>query len=329
MNRARLPFWIAGLASLAVATTLVGARFANHFSGNRYLVLLTFLTPAGFIAAAISALLLLALVLGYPRRLASVVLALALAVGGLAAWQQWPLYSADTPPAGLARITVITTNLMSGHADLTAIMTAAEFNRADVIVFEEMTPNAAATAASQTASSNYPYRLGEPVEGVGGTVVWSRFKIKDARPLSVSNSGWAMKIKAEPKFFLVVGNTSSPSGDVGMWQRDMKSLRDEAVVAKAQGPTIVAGNLNATSDHDEYQRFESEGFRGTADACGVGWQPTWPQPGFDPVPKRFPIAVVRIDHVLIDNTFSCVKSTAVPIAGTDHQAVIATLEPRG
>ena len=328
MNRARLPFWIAGLASLAVAATFVGARIANHYSGNRYLVLLTFLTPAGFIAAVISALLLLALVLGYPRRLASVVLALALAVGGVAAWQQWPLYSADTPPAGLARITVITTNLMSGHADLTAIMTAAEFNRADVIVFEEMTPNAASTAASQAASSNYPYRVGEPVEGLGGTVVWSRFKIKDARPLSVSNSGWVMKIKAEPKFFLVVGNTSSPSGDVGIWQRDLESLRDASAMAKTQGPTIVAGNLFATSDHAEYQRFEAEGFRGTADACGVGWQPTWPQPGFGPVPERFPIAVVRIDHVLIDDTFSCVKSTTVPIAGTDHQAVIATLEPR-
>jgi len=116
--------------------------------------------------------------------------------------------------------------------------------------------------------------------------------------------------------------TSSDAGQVGCHPE----LASAAVAAS--GPTLVAGDFNATLDHQPMRELDGRGFQDAAALANSGWQPTWPASDEVsilgvPVP-----AMLQLDHVVVDDAFGVVDTEAVSIRGTDHRAVVATLALR-
>lgn len=86
-------------------------------------------------------------------------------------------------------------------------------------------------------------------------------------------------------------------------------------VRKAQLPTIVAGDLNATPWCVGFRPLTHAGLRDTA--LGLGVQRTWN--------SKLPLLRIPIDHVLATREFITLKRSVGPACGSDHYAVEAEL----
>jgi endonuclease/exonuclease/phosphatase (EEP) superfamily protein YafD len=84
----------------------------------------------------------------------------------------------------------------------------------------------------------------------------------------------------------------------------------------------MAGDFNATLDHDAMRRVLDTGYEDAADVVGAGLQPTWP------AGKKVP-AAVAIDHVLADKRVGVRAVSVHTVPGTDHRAVFAELRLPG
>lgn len=113
---------------------------------------------------------------------------------------------------------------------------------------------------------------------------------------------------------VVAVHPQSPKpGDTFAWRRDVAAL--SRWCADAEGPTIVAGDLNATFDHAEL-REATEGCTDAAVAVGDGLTGTWPTQ----LPSVFG---AQIDHVLLAQGPRAQSVEFLEVAGTDHRAVLA------
>jgi endonuclease/exonuclease/phosphatase (EEP) superfamily protein YafD len=89
--------------------------------------------------------------------------------------------------------------------------------------------------------------------------------------------------------------------------------------AFAQGPvSVLAGDFNATFDHDAFRELVWSGYVDAAAARGRGLEATWPS-------SRVFAPPVTIDHVLADDRVHVAGVSLFDIPATDHRAVLAHL----
>jgi endonuclease/exonuclease/phosphatase (EEP) superfamily protein YafD len=80
----------------------------------------------------------------------------------------------------------------------------------------------------------------------------------------------------------------------------------------------MAGDFNATLDHELMRRVIDTGYEDAAAVVGAGLHTTWP------AGRSFPPAVA-IDHVLADKRVGVRAVSVHPVPGTDHRALFAEL----
>lgn len=103
-------------------------------------------------------------------------------------------------------------------------------------------------------------------------------------------------------------------GDTGTWQRDQSALKRWC---SEGGPTIVAGDFNASLDHAALRDAISN-CRSAAAEVGKGLAGTWPA-------HRPAVLRTQIDHVVATEDLTVTGFSTYHIEGTDHRAVVATL----
>jgi endonuclease/exonuclease/phosphatase family metal-dependent hydrolase len=99
------------------------------------------------------------------------------------------------------------------------------------------------------------------------------------------------------------------------WDDDLRTLPS----ASETPLRILAGDFNATLDHDDFRELLDRGYDDVAATLGDGLTPTWPEQ------RRFP-PLITIDHVLVDGRIGIRDYSTQEIDGTDHRAVYAELE---
>jgi endonuclease/exonuclease/phosphatase family metal-dependent hydrolase len=98
------------------------------------------------------------------------------------------------------------------------------------------------------------------------------------------------------------------------WQADLAALPSpEPGVLR-----VLAGDFNASLDHAAMRRVLRRGYTDAARAAGRALAWTWA-----PLAFRFPR--LTIDHVLVDPRITVAGVDVVPVAGSDHRAVVAEL----
>jgi endonuclease/exonuclease/phosphatase family metal-dependent hydrolase len=106
---------------------------------------------------------------------------------------------------------------------------------------------------------------------------------------------------------------TSPAAVRG-WTRDLEALpRPTDDVLR-----VLAGDFNATLDHAALRALLRAGYADAALRVGRGADWTW-----RPLRLRFPR--LTLDHVLVDPRITVAAVELVPIAGSDHLAVVADL----
>jgi endonuclease/exonuclease/phosphatase (EEP) superfamily protein YafD len=227
--------------------------------------------------------------------------------------------------SGKADLTVLTANLRLGLGDTGEVTRIAERGDADVVVLEEVTPIALASLGDLEEA--LPYTAGAPFEGARGTMVFSRYPLRNLLQLKVFQGSWVMHVAAPTPFWLVAVHTSQPRGAIGLWRSDHRSVLWNTTLAALRGPVIAAGDFNATLDHRPMRDLMGLGLSDAARQANAGWQPTWPNEDhgrLDP----FGRPVMAIDHVLATSQFSAVSTSTYDVPGSDHRALLARLATR-
>lgn len=313
--RAMLPATI-GVAALVVA----GCAFASRYLSitNHAALITAALSPYLMLCAPVSA---AVLVWGRYRILA--VTAVALTVAAFAV--QLPLYL--HPTAGRTTgvdVRVMSANLYEGTADPEHLVRSAR-EQADVVAFQELTPEEADRLSSAGIDATFPHRWLETRDGPGGVGMWSRFPI-DA-PKRVDGYTFAFLtahlrlagVPVDPT--VVVAHVAGPwPQPIDNWRHDLNRLpttMSDIGEQAGAGSVIVAADFNSTTDMRPFRALLGNGYRDAAEQAGAGIKPTFP------ADSRLP-PYLAIDHILTRRcTGTSVRTLTVP--GSDHRGLVATV----
>ncbi|MGV0605291.1 endonuclease/exonuclease/phosphatase family protein [Mycolicibacterium sp. XJ1904] len=310
------------------ATVLAVLAFALAFVGlvSRYLpvdneIVLVLASASPYLtAAALASMALFAVA----RRWAATILAATLCVVMLAVLAPRYLGPEKTSVASVA-LRVLTANLGMGGADPRAVVTLAS-SAADVLVVQEMTPQAAEAMSAAGLDRVFAHRAIDPRPSADGIGVWSRHPI--VAPGAIEGYQMPMlstRIRVPAVRFdvtVLAVHLAAPwaqplrwfSDDIARLPETLRALADTA----GSGAVVVAGDLNATYDMSPFRRLLDEGYRDAAEQAGAGLVRSYPSRPWLP-------SVVGIDHVLLRN---CAASSAytVEVPGSDHRGLAAIVD---
>ncbi|KOU63925.1 membrane protein [Streptomyces sp. MMG1533] len=251
----------------------------------------------------------------------------AVAVLGLLAWFMEP-YGRTTAPGGaaVASLRVLSSNVEFGQATESLIATVRS-ERPDLVFVQECEYRCDA-ALKQSLAADYPHR--QAVEGGGstGSVLLSRFPLRDAAriPGTMGMPGAVAEVRGRAVRLQLAHPMPPLPGQVDVWRRELGTLRDFAA-AHAKTPTILAGDFNASQDHAAFRRILDTGLRDAARLAGSDRTPTWPAR----TAGTTPALGAQIDHVLVSGDFAAREARFLGLDDTDHRALLVdiTLHQRG
>jgi endonuclease/exonuclease/phosphatase (EEP) superfamily protein YafD len=216
-------------------------------------------------------------------------------------------------------VRVITANLLRGRADEEALVRLVQSKGADVLFLQELTETAVVRLKQAGLADVLPHELidvrGETSRGSG---IYARFPLTEGAPVP---STFAAQPRA--RLELPGGETvtlasihthppNPPTADrVARWREDLELLPQPA-----DSPLVLAGDFNATLDHEHFRRVLRRGLADAAARLGRGLVPTW-----GPL-TRGP-GLLTIDHLLLDPRCAVLAAEVHPLPGSDHRAVYA------
>lgn len=326
----RLRWLLVGLltAVLLVPALLVTLARALALSGGLWVRLTAFTPHAVVLYLAAAVVLLLTWLRGHGG-IAVRVLAVVSVVGlGLHVyWASGPFVGAGAAEAaGHGRVHVMTANLRFGGADTAQLVGLVVAHHVDVLVLEEVTPQAVAGMENAGLGQVLPHQAGEPSPRTPrGTMVFSRTRLSHVHRLSTTFNSYSLDVAlGAPKdtLHLLAVHPHPPTGDIRGWHTEQTVVRRAA--AGLSGPAVIAGDLNATMDHASLRELQGRGYDDAATQARSGWQPTWPSSGIvSPLGIDVP-SLVAIDHVMARG-LRATRTQTYPVEGTDHRALLATL----
>jgi endonuclease/exonuclease/phosphatase family metal-dependent hydrolase len=307
------------LGALAVGVAIVGLVARYVPIRNNGLVVVAAASPYLMGAGPVGVIL-----LGLGRQWVPTALAVCLCV--VMVGIQVPRYlGPETSGLTTAAVRVMSANLLYGRADPPAVVALAR-DSADVLVVQELTPQAASGLSAAGLDDTFPHRVIDPRDGWAGIGIWSRYPIGE----SGSISGYDMpvltarirvpEVVTEPT--VVAVHLAAPwVQPIELWQQDMARLQStlhESARDAGAGAVIVAGDMNATFDMMPFRRLLSDGYRDAAEQAGAGLTLSYPnRPRLPPM--------LGIDHVLV---YNCVATSArtVVVRQSDHRGLLVTVD---
>ena len=229
-----------------------------------------------------------------------------------------------------AELTVMTLNAWKGQADAAEVMRLVRENGVTLLAVQELSPALERRLDAEGLGALLPHRISRSRDGAGGGAVYS------SRPIvpldSVDGSAFHMPtVQLEldaggrPVSLAVTNvHTKAPVwGRAGQWRSELAAL---GRLAARRGNLLLLGDFNATLDHAEFRQMlqgpEGAGPGGPLVDAGAAalarLVPTWPMDG-PPLPG------VVIDHIVTGPQVRSGGYSVLPVAGTDHAAVLATL----
>lgn len=230
-----------------------------------------------------------------------------------------------------AELKVMTLNAWKGQADAAEVVRLVRENGVGLLAVQELSPALEGRLDAEGLGVLLPHRISRTTDGAGGGGVYS------SRPIvpvdSVDGSAFHMPtVQVEldaggrPVSLAVTNvHTKAPVwGRAGQWRSELAAV---GRLAARPGSVLLLGDFNATVDHAEFRQM----LEGGQDRTGPGGPlidagaaalarlvPTWPMDG-PPLPG------VVIDHIVTGPQVRSRGYSVLPVAGTDHAAVLATL----
>ena len=229
-----------------------------------------------------------------------------------------------------AELKVMSLNAWKGQADAAEVVRLVRENGVGLLAVQELSPDLEKRLDAEGLDALLPHRISRSRDGAGGGAVYS------SRPIipvdSVDGSAFHMPTvqleldaggRQAPLTVTNVHTKAPVWGRASQWRSELAAL---GRLAARPGNMLLLGDFNATLDHAEFRQI-LQGPDGTApgaprvDAGAAALArlvPTWPMAG-PPLPG------VVIDHIVTSPEVGSSGYAVLPVAGTDHAAVLATL----
>jgi endonuclease/exonuclease/phosphatase family metal-dependent hydrolase len=225
------------------------------------------------------------------------------------------------PSADGAELRMLTSNLLVGRANAESLARLVIGTGADVLFLQELTEGAAARLQKAGLGDVLPYQVLDPTAyGPKGSGIWARYPMRDGLavpPASRSRPVARLELPGGQSVQLVCVHLRPPRplrsrSAAARWRTEMAMLPGPGDV-----PVIMAGDFNATVDHAQFRSLLRLGYVDAAVQAGRGLVPTWgPRPGGE-------LAMLAIDHILLDPRCAVQAVSAHRLPGTDHRALYA------
>ena len=313
----RIAGWL--LAPLLYAATFflgaptVIALVGDH--GRTYFVLAVAVLPL----LALPLVVLLGVQLLLKRRLTALVTAALVAVN---AYWQVPLWVGDPVPEGAA-LTAMTANMRLGLGDADALVRLVTEKKVDVLAVEELTPDLVARLREAGLDKQLPYSRLDARLFSDGCGLWSRYPLAPLPDFEArfASPGAVVRTPGQDVAVRVLHPwPTTLTGGGGMFREDYARLTRQVRALDAT-PTLLMGDLNATTDVQALRDLMGDRFRDAPEVAGDGPQRTW-SPGLSWPP------LLHLDHVLVDRGFGVRGTEVVDLDNSDHDGVVARLTVR-
>lgn len=239
-----------------------------------------------------------------------------------------PAWTGDVPEAadGGPRLRVLSANVLQGATPVSEVAALADQADADVVVLQEVTDSWWREARQGELARSHPYTAGVPSGAVApGTVVMARRPVGRAEPLGTAGDTFLVRVRLGERTITMLA--AHPRYPV----RREAWLADHALLAqtvKERRPQVMAGDFNATADHEQLRRYLDLGYRTADELLNTGWSPTWPDHGRQQLWGIGLPRLVQLDHVLVGRGFAATEVEHLDLPASDHRAVVAEVGPR-
>lgn len=216
-------------------------------------------------------------------------------------------------------VTVIAaSNVGPDHTSVQAMAADVLAIDADVLNILELTPGDQVALRAAGIEEKYPYSIEDPQTGAHGSGIYSRYPIRNGDVLYVDGTPMARAIIELPSgpTTVVAVHTTQPLAGPRFLNVELQQLQQH--VEQIDGPVILAGDFNATRQHQAFRELLESGFRDAHLEAGRGWSATWP------MGRRLP-PFALIDRVVVSDGLTASSVAEVKISGSDHRAVVATI----
>lgn len=225
---------------------------------------------------------------------------------------------ARTVGEGAELLRVAQMNLYQPNTDHEAVLAAARATNADVISFQEVSPEWA-VILDQGLVSEYPFRRMVPARNCYGIALFSKLPFADIRTVYVLGSPMLcaeVTTRSGPVRLLSV-HATSPGSYTHFQRRNAQLDALAGIVNERPMPMVVFGDLNTVSwDRSLVRLCARTGLREHSDNLGATW------------PSFAGLALIPLDHILVTNELAVAKLASFTIAGSDHRGVTAHIRAR-
>ncbi|MBT2546803.1 endonuclease/exonuclease/phosphatase family protein [Arthrobacter sp. ISL-65] len=242
--------------------------------------------------------------------------------------------SGASGPGSTVPLTVMSINSRFGKADAAEIVRLVRDNGVELLAIQEHTRALEDRLAAEGLEGLLPNRISSPSENGSGSATYSKHPVQAIgripdTPFQMPTFRVTLPAAGGAAATLEVTNVHTlPPVDVrvGQWRSDLESLA--RLVARdgagGQGNQLLLGDFNATYDHSEFRRLLDGGPGGrklvdVGTASGARFMPTWPMDG-----QALP--GITIDHLVTSPRIPASGYAVHRVPGTDHAAVLATLD---
>jgi endonuclease/exonuclease/phosphatase family metal-dependent hydrolase len=221
------------------------------------------------------------------------------------------------PPDGQS-LTAMTANLRFGEADPHRVVELVREHDVDLLSLQELTPEAIRGLRNAGLDDLLDQSVLSPAPGASGTGLFANAPMDSA---GLVNEGVGFRMQSAEMTFggTMIRVTSvhpvPPTSSVTV-ERWRSSLHALPAAADGADFGLLAGDFNATLDHEELREVLDRGYFDAADATGDGLASTWSRSLSPPL---------TIDHVLVDERVHAESTATYDLPGSDHQSVIAEL----
>jgi len=308
---------IAGWVALAPLGAMAAASLSGVAARIAPLFALQTLTPWIYLPAYVVAGLAAALRLRLLLLAAALVAALHLSW----IWTDLPWHETAQPPAAGPSFVLVSVNAAATNERSEELGQALAELSADVLVVEELSPLVHDGLQRSGVLDAYEYRFEDVRSDFFGSAIYSRFPLREERAVSFAGypTARATVVVGTTAIDVVAVHTLQPLAGLSTLRTQLRELRD--VAERSRGPLVMLGDFNATRYHRPFRDLLGTSLRDAHVSRGRGFARTWPQ--FRRVP-----AFALLDHVLVSEDIAVREVTEAHAPGSDHRAVVASLQLR-
>lgn len=241
--------------------------------------------------------------------------------------------SADTSD-NYARI--MTVNTLNGQASAVDIVNVCREQNVEVLCLQEVANSMIDDLKNAGIDEVLPYSLvseeATSISNGGRNVIYTKAEMTNTDPnlLPIETSSMPavdVQIGSQTVRFVSVHPNSPVRGAQDLWDEGLSIIGSLSAYNHSY---VIMGDFNSTWDHARFRELLGSTFVDASEQSGEGFHMTYPSNmiiPFNGVAVPFP-SLIEIDHIIYSKNSGITVSSleTVNISGTDHMALLATLE---